>query len=726
MPDAPPFALIVGGSRIAPREVVDLAPLDAGDAFQISGPDPQVVFPLPAGLAMPHGAYLQCRLAPGQTILGSAEIEMSDGKGAPLRRKVRPEVFLGRSQIIEMPVEASELRLHLGAHEGLVVLPTLSLEAVPPFAVARNAFRLVRRRTGASLFRRARTAIEILRAEGLRGFVARVDALGHGLGRAGGVKGDPHLEYGAWRSLYAPSGPASGDGDVGAREAAAPPLAVLVLAGAAADGEAPKALQASLERQGLPADRIVRLDRDDGDPVATLAALGQDWVCVTDPEGVFDPAFVGEARRLIAAEEADLAYFDDDTVDERGRHRDPDFKPAWDEHLACQQDYLGPLLVRRDRLDPEALRGIDDPRNVRLAIALAASRQGARIAHLEEVLFHRRPGSRALDAGALKERERVVARHMEALGVAADVADRPGTGTLQVTCRVAEWPSISVVIPTRDNLSTLPTALETLLGITDYPAFDVVVVDNGSQKPETLRFLAGAAEGDARLRVHRHDHPFNFSELINVGARETSGDLLLLLNDDIEVLEPGWLKTMASHFARPETGAVGPKLLFPEGTIQHAGVALGVGGSVAGHIYLDLPADTRLNHDRAQLTRRVSAVTGACLLTRRDIFEDIGGLDEVDLKVAYNDVDYCLEVARRGHHVIYEPRAVLTHHESHSRGRDNNPVKRERLLSEIAFFSTKWGELVFHDPYYSGNHSLFSPHFRYSHPPRRRTGPRLR
>ncbi len=266
-------------------------------------------------------------------------------------------------------------------------------------------------------------------------------------------------------------------------------------------------------------------------------------------------------------------------------------------------------------------------------------------------------------------------------------------------------PLTSIIVPTRNQVALLDTLTTSLIPTTRNHRIELLIVDNGSDQEAACGWLDNAeqrlrAEGFESVRVIRDPSPFNYSRLNNAAAASARGDFLCLMNDDIEVIDSGhWLRTLISHASHPLTGCVGAKLLYPDGTVQHAGVMLGM-GRVAGH-----PFKGRDRHDPGPsdwLTkpRRVSAVTGACLLLRREVFEEINGFEE-QLAIAWNDVDLCLRADIAGYRCIWAPDAMLYHHESVSRrsGSRRDPEARRRHASEVAFMHERWGKLLEHDPY---------------------------
>lgn len=266
--------------------------------------------------------------------------------------------------------------------------------------------------------------------------------------------------------------------------------------------------------------------------------------------------------------------------------------------------------------------------------------------------------------------------------------------------------SISVIVPTRDGGAVLGECLRGVLAeleTLDVPT-ELLVVDNGSCDPQTLTLLQTMTVAHPqRVRVLRYDHPFNYSAINNFAVRQATGEQILLLNDDIQTHESGWLAAMREELAHPGVAAVGARLLYPNGCLQHAGVALGLGG-VAGHPGRTLAADDPRwcvwPHDQR---RQVSAVTGACLLTRTALYWDVNGLNEDALSIAFNDVDFCLKLGQAGGAVIYTPRATLVHHESMSRGAEDTVAKQQRFADEIRYMQQSWPEMIADDPFYSAH-----------------------
>ena len=322
------------------------------------------------------------------------------------------------------------------------------------------------------------------------------------------------------------------------------------------------------------------------------------------------------------------------------------------------------------------------------------------------IFFGAKTFSATKRAQANSAAKRALIDHFRGAGVEASVLDAVGGGYHRV-CRPdpGEWSRITAVIPTRDRADLLRTAVQGLREKTDYPQLEIIIIDNETKEVESLRYLSELEHQG--IRVLRVPGPFNYSLMNNLAVAEASGELVLLLNNDTEVIEPGWLKEMTRYFQEKRVAVVGPKLLYPDGTLQHGGVVLGIGG-VAGHIHVGEPRNSGGYFGRLWLAQDVSCVTGACMLVRRSVFEKVCGFDSESLPVAFNDVDFCLRVVKAGWRIIWTPSAVLYHHESKSRGGDTSGEKLTRFQRDITTMRARWGEALTSDPFYNPNLSLES------------------
>lgn len=444
-----------------------------------------------------------------------------------------------------------------------------------------------------------------------------------------------------------------------------------------------------------------------------------------DHDDELSPDALAEVARAISDHaDAQLLYSDEDKIDRSGRRYDPHFKPAWNPDLLRAQNYICHFTVIRTDLVRAVGRlrpGFEGAQDHDLVLRCAERLRDDQIVHIPKVLYHWRSvqGSTAMGGDhkpyALEAGRRAVDEHLSRIG-------RPSL--VEVTAHQyyratrdlgACAPKVTLIVPTRDRLDLLRNCVESVFALTDYPDFELMVIDNGSVEPQTLAYLR-ELRARPKLRVVDYPGSFNFSAIVNHGVSQGVGEVLCLLNNDTEVIDPHWLNEMVSHAVREEVGAVGCMLYFPGDTIQHAGVILGVGG-VAGHAHLNLRRGSNGYLGRAGVVHNLTAVTGACITLRRKVFEEVGGMDE-SLAVAFNDIDLCLRIDALGYRNVWTPFAELYHHESASRGPDTSPEKRARFQAECEAMSRRWGELLLNDPAYNPNLSLDSFHFELAFPPR--------
>ncbi|MDP3658473.1 glycosyltransferase family 2 protein, partial [Phenylobacterium sp.] len=411
---------------------------------------------------------------------------------------------------------------------------------------------------------------------------------------------------------------------------------------------------------------------------------------------------------------------------------EPYFKTDWNAELLLSHNMVSHLGVYRRSLVEQVggLReGFEGSQDYDLALRVAELTEPARILHIPAVLYHWRQQSeigsfseQAIERCAVAGR-RAVEEHLQRTGeTSAHVEIEPNAPAwvhVRRDCPSPE-PLVSVIVPTRDRAELLENCVEGLLNRTDYPAIELLIVDNGSVEPAT-HALFERLQQDPRVRILPQPGPFNYSALNNAAAAQARGDILLLLNNDIEVIEPGWLREMVAHAVRPHVGAVGARLLYGDGRVQHGGVILGVGGTppVAGHLYVGAPRADTGYFGHLRLTRNVSAVTAACMALRREVFEEVGGLDAENLAVAFNDVDLCLKIRERGYSIVWTPRAELFHLESASRGLDTRPEQAERFRREVMYMRGRWGAALDDDPFYGPNFDRMHGDYRLAETPNR-------
>jgi GT2 family glycosyltransferase len=407
---------------------------------------------------------------------------------------------------------------------------------------------------------------------------------------------------------------------------------------------------------------------------------------------------------------ADIVYSDHDQIDESGSRFDPWFKPGWDPDLLLAHDYISGLALYRKRLLDTigGLRsGFEGAELHELTLRATRATKPDRILHIPAILYHRKHPEYETDSqAAFTPSYRAVREHLSGRGDEEALLEPVSLvpEALRVVWPIPDLePLVSVLIPTRDRIDLLARCLDGVLRRTNYHNLELLIVDNGSSEPATQTFLDQLERDANQVRILRRPGPFNYSALNNAAAREARGDILLLLNNDIEVIEPGWLRELVSHAIRPDVGIAGAKLLYKNGQVQHAGIVLGPKGA-ATHLHRFANRNDPGYFGDLALTRTLSAVTGACIAIRRALFFEAGGLDETDLQVAFNDVDLCLRVRQHGYRVIWTPFAELFHLELASRGLDSaDPAKFERSLGELQHMRKTWGSLLdssdpFHNP----------------------------
>ncbi|HWD53672.1 MAG TPA: glycosyltransferase family 2 protein, partial [Acidimicrobiales bacterium] len=475
-----------------------------------------------------------------------------------------------------------------------------------------------------------------------------------------------------------------------------------------------------------PRIKLVRREENGHISAASNSALAMatgGWVVCLDHDDVLaEHALAFVALCVSDQPEAGIVYSDEDKVDESGQRREPYFKPDFDPLLLLGQNYFNHLTaLRRDLVDAVGgyREGYEGSQDWDLVLRVTEMLEPEQVRHIPRVLYHWRVHGQSTASVisakpyAMEAGRRAAVDHLERTGRSASVMRVGMSGHNRISWTIPDpAPKVTIVIPTKDG-RLIRECIDSVLTLTTYTNYEMVVVDNFSRNFETLEYLRAY---DDRLTVLRYEHPFNYAAINNYAVEHSSGDVVCLLNDDTEVISGEWLSEMVAQLLQPGVGAVGAKLDYDDGRVQHAGVVLGIGG-VAGHANR---MENRLSSGyfgNLQVARRMSAVTAACMVVRRDAWEQVGGFDVVNLPVAFNDVDLCLRLGESGWSIVWTPYAELLHHESITRGPDTGP-RADGFASEIAYMQTRWGEGLTEDPYYNPNLTFDAENYTLAWPPR--------
>lgn len=447
-----------------------------------------------------------------------------------------------------------------------------------------------------------------------------------------------------------------------------------------------------------------RPDQDIKSFQQVLASSQAEYILFASAPLQLAPSALTEVGNVLTTDaQPDLLYSDGDWLDTRGRRFNPWFKPAFALDSLRAQNYIVPLFAVRKSLG-DSLDWFDPAAGSAWAEDLIwrVLEHAREVVHIPKVLYHQ-TGPRPVTP---EDEQRVLQKHLERVGWPAEIAPGPASHTFHLRYRLHQQPLISIIIPNHDFAGELRRCIRSILQKSTYSHFEILILENNSQEPETLRLYEQLQAQDARVRVLEYHHrPFNYAEINNFGAFQARGEVLLFLNNDTEVITPDWLERMLEYAQRPDVGAVGAKLYYPEGLIQHAGVILGLLGAGAHH-FVNYPRQYPGYHFNTLLPQNFSIVTAACLMTRREVFQEVNGFDPA-YRLAFNDFDLCLKIRERGYAVVWTPYAELYHHESLTRGYDSNTVMLERLHRERQTFVTRWQSLLREgDPYYNPNLAL--------------------
>lgn len=496
------------------------------------------------------------------------------------------------------------------------------------------------------------------------------------------------------------------------------------------DASTDPAIRPILERYAREDERIKVVFREHNGHISAtsnsaLALATGEWIALLDHDDCLaESALFWVAEAINQDPQLRVIYSDEDKIDEHGRRFDPYFKTDWNLSLFHSQNLITHLGVYHAELLQTIggfREGLEGAQDYDLALRCIEHISPQQIHHVPRVLYHWRvhaeSTAQSSDAKpyAMIAGEKALQEHLDRQGIQA-TATLMNYGYRVRYALPDALPKVSLIIPTRNGLHLTRQCIESIIEKTTYPNYEIIVIDNASDDPETLRYFE-ALQADERIRVIRDERPFNYSALNNAGVHQAKGDIIGLLNNDLEVISPDWLTEMVSHALRPDIGAVGARLWYPDDTLQHGGVILGIGGW-AGHAHKGFPKGSPGYVGRMSLISDFSAVTAACLVVQKSRFEEVGGLNETELQVACNDVDLCLRLREAGYRNVFTPYADLYHHESATRGFEDTPEKKARFEKERRYMTQRWGAIMQNDPAYNPNLTLDHEDFSLAWPPR--------
>lgn len=467
---------------------------------------------------------------------------------------------------------------------------------------------------------------------------------------------------------------------------------------------------------GDPRIRYQKLDANMGISGNTNACIDMargDFISLFDHDDLLHPAALYETMKAICEQGADFVYTDETTFHKTPENvYNPHFKPDYAPDTLRANNYIchftsfkASLLDEVGRFRPEC-DGSQD-----FDMVLRLTEKAEKIVHVPKILYYWRSHAKSVASGigakpyVVAAAKKAVADHLQRVGLKGMVLDSVSPSIYRLWYEIDGDPLVSILIPNYEHKAELKTCLESIYEKTTYKNFEVIIIENNSKSPEIFEYYEEIRKKWDNLKVVTWDSYFNFSAINNFGARYASGSHLLLLNNDTEVISPDWIQEMLMYSQRSDVGAVGAKLYYPDDTIQHAGLGLGL-LTLAGHLHRNFDRWAPGYMGRLTYTQNLSGVTAACVMVRRDVWDQIGGLDE-SFEVAFNDVDMCMRIREKGYLIVWTPFAELYHYESKSRGLDEKPEARARFVGEVQRFQTRWAkELAAGDPYYNPNLTL--------------------
>jgi len=470
-----------------------------------------------------------------------------------------------------------------------------------------------------------------------------------------------------------------------------------------------------LESIKNPKIKINYLSDNKGISTASNEALSKavgEYVVLMDHDDELTPDALFEVVKTINEQGAEFIYSDEDKLGMDGSYREPHFKPDYSPDMLFSQNYLSHLgIIKKSLIDlvggfTVGLEGAQD-----YDLYLKVLEHTKKVAHIPKILYHWRriPGSTAADfddksyaadAGARALMLAVERRHLD-----AEVLNGKYPGTYRVKYTIETEPLVSIIIPFKDKPDLLKMCIESILEKSTYQNFEVIGISNNSEEKETFTEMERLKSLDSRISFFEHNVPFNFADINNYAVHtHAKGEQIILLNNDIEIISKDWIESLLEFSQRQDVGVAGGKLYYPDDRVQHAGIIIGIGG-IAGHSHKYFE---RANHgyfSRPHLVQNLSALTGACLMVKRKIYDEVNGLDSENLKIAFNDVDFCLRIRERGYLNVFTPYCEAYHHESVSRGHETTAERQNRFNKETEYMANRHADLLKSgDPYY--NHQL--------------------
>ena len=449
---------------------------------------------------------------------------------------------------------------------------------------------------------------------------------------------------------------------------------------------------------------------------AIKIATGE-YIAFCDHDDVISINTLHEVVKAINENEnVDFIYSDEDIL-ENGKRKNPHFKPDFSPDLLTSYNYICHLcVVKKELLDKVGMLDKEYDGAQDYDFVLRATEQAQNIVHIPKILYHWRShvlstaGDSSSKMYVFEAAKKAIEAHFERLNIKVEVSILEEVGRYKVKYILDEEPKVSIIIPNKDNKSDLKKCIESVLKST-YKNYEIIVVENNSVKEDTFKYYELLEREHKNIKVvYSEIKGFNYPKINNIGVEHSTGEYIILLNNDTEVITTDWIENMVGICKREDVGIVGAKLLYPDDTVQHAGVVIGIGG-VAGHINLNIKENDPGYFSRANVINNFSAVTAACLMIKREIFDKVKGLEE-KYAVAFNDIDLCLKVRKEGYLVVYTPYAKLHHFESKSRGAENTKEKKARFAKEIDLFKDNWFEILEKgDPYYNINLRLDKVNF---------------